>query len=145
MKEINPDLLSDIKVQYYESDDYTDILIIKYVGKYKYGSAGNNDARYMYAKGKLGFNLFEPEGIILDFQELEYQWGDMIELVFDIGVNEYEDEQLPIALVIGNGCEEGIGTLIYGINSEKTNATTEEWIFDNFDDAWRYVEKRIEK
>ncbi len=81
--------LSEIEVSYCKGysriKDYLDILVIKYSGKYGFGSAGNG---------------------------------------------------------VGDKCEEAIGTLIHGIDS-KESATTIEWIFDNFEEAWRYVEEKM--
>lgn len=148
LKELNPEDLSEIKVQYLQGSsritDYHDILTIKYSGKYGIGSAGNGDAQYMYAKGEYGLNCYEPMAAILDLSEIEYEWGDMMDLVFNIGSNQYIDTEFPIALVIGEKCSEAIGTLIHGIDSKKS-ATTEEWIFDDFELAWKFVEEKIEK
>ena len=119
------------------------ILVIKYSGKYGIGSAGNKDAQFMFAKGEYGLNLFEPSGAILDFRELEYEWGDMLDLVLNVGSNQYIDSEFPIALIVGDKCEEAISTLIHRINS-KEPATTKEWIFHNFEEAWRYVEEKID-
>ena len=69
--------------------------------------------------------------VILDLSEIEYKWGDMMDLVFNIGSNQYVDAEFPVALVIGENCSEAIGTLIHGIDS-KESATTEDWIFDIF-------------
>ncbi|MEP1027871.1 MAG: hypothetical protein ABJG68_16780 [Crocinitomicaceae bacterium] len=148
MKELLPKHLSEIKVQYFIGNsritDYYRILTIKYSGKYGFGSAGNGDAQYMYAKGEFGLNCYEPSAVILDFSQIEYEWGDLIEMVFSIGSNQYIDAEFPIALVIGKECSEAIGTLVHGIDSMES-ATTEEWIFDNFDLAWSFVEGKIEK
>lgn len=148
LKELNPEDLSEIKVQYLRGSsritDYYDILTIKYSGKYGIGSAGNGDAQYMYAKGEYGLNCYEPMAAILDLSEIEYEWGDMMDLVFNIGSNQYIDAEFPIALVIGEKCSEAIGTLIHGIE-RKESATTEEWIFDDFELAWKFVEEKIEK
>ena len=148
LKELNPSDLSEIKVQYLQGSsritNYFDILTIKYSGKYRIGSAGNGDAQYMYAKGEYGLNCFRPSAVILDLSEIEYEWGDMMDLVFDIGSNQYVNAEFPIALIIGEKCSEAIGTLIHGIDSKEL-ATTEEWIFDNFELAWTFVEEKIEK
>ncbi|MBQ0734208.1 hypothetical protein J9332_07785 [Aquimarina celericrescens] len=148
LKELNPQELSEIEVSYLKGNsritDYYDILTIKYSGKYGIGSAGNSDAQYMYAKGEYGLNCYEPMGAILDLSNLEYEWGDMMDLVFNVGSNQYVDAEFPIALIIGEKCAEAIGTLIHGINS-KESATTEEWIFDDFEMAWKFVEEKIEK
>lgn len=145
LKSLNPEDTSNIKVIYFQGNsgltDYQNILVVKYMGKYGFGSAGNDDARYMYAKAEYGLNIYEPNAVILDFSELEYQWGDMLELVFNVGSHQYIHKAFPKALVLGEKCRAAIATLIHG-NDEKT-ATSEDWIFDSFDEAWNYMKKMI--
>ena len=148
LEELNPEELSKINVEYLKGNsritDYYDILTIKYSGKYGIGSAGNGDAQYMFAKGEYGLNCYEPMAAILDLSEIEYEWGDMMDLVINIGSNQYMDAEFPVALVIGEKCSEAIGTLIHGTDS-KESATTKDWIFDDFESAWEFVEEKIEK
>ncbi|GIP11972.1 Uncharacterised protein [Paenibacillus macerans] len=40
--------------------------------------------------------------------------------VFDIGADIYLDAPFPMALIVGEGCEEGIRTLLLGTESHKT-------------------------
>jgi len=144
LKELNPENLSEIKVTYLMGKsritNYYDILTIKYSGKYRFGSAGNDDAQFMYAKGEYGINSYEPMGAILDLTELEYEWGDMMDLVFSIG----SDSEFPIVIVIGEKCQKAFGTLIHGIDS-KEPATTTDWIFDDFEIAWKHIEEKLEE
>lgn len=148
LEELNPEELSEITIEYLKGSsritNYYDILTIKYSGKYGIGSAGNGDAQFMYAKGEYGLNCYEPMGVILDMSELEYEWGDMIDLVFSVGSNQYVDAKFPTALVIGEKCQEAIGTLVHGIDS-KEPATTKDWIFDDFKCAWNFIEEEIEQ
>lgn len=148
LEKLDPEDWSDIKVEYFGGSSsfktYNNIFVIKYIGKHGVGAAGNGDAQDMYAKGEFGLDIFEPSGVILDFQELDYVWGDMLELVFDVGAYKSINIEFPKALVIGDNCAKAIGTLIHGIDS-KESATTKEWIFDNFEEAWRYVDGKISK
>ena len=145
---LHPNSLSEVKVSYYKGcsrvNAFYEILALKYVGTFGIGSKGNADAQYMYATGEFGLHCYSPLGIVLDFSELEYEWGDMIEMVFDIGSNHFVGKEYPLALVVSDRCKEAIGTLFFGLESDKA-ATEKEWIFDDFGEAWTYVEEQIEK
>ncbi len=140
LKEIYPDLKSDIKVTYHlgssDSVEYATILVVKFVGIYRAGSSGNPDATYMYAKGEYGLNSVSCFGLILDMSELDYEYGDMMDAVFGIGAKKYLNKTFPTASVVGPKCKKGISTLVHG----QTSPTT---IFDTLEDAWRYIEKEI--
>ena len=142
-----PDTMSSILVSYWTGysrlSSHKDILVVKYSGKYGFGSSGNSDAKFMYAKGCFGLAAIEPLGVLIDLSELEYEWGDMLDLVFDIGRTQYINEPFPTALIVGEKCSNAIGTLIHGEKSSKP-AIAEEWIFNEFDKAWEYLEKQIE-
>lgn len=143
---VDPESESKIKISYglisSSINDYSEILVISYSGKYGIGAAGNSDAQYMYAKGEFGLNMYETAGVIIDLRELEYEWGDMLELVFTIGKKQYRNAEFPRAVLIGEKCSKAIGTLIHGEDS-KTPAITEEWIFDSFENAWDYIDRKI--
>ncbi len=147
LENLDLEIISDIEVSYLKgscrSKKHLDILIVKYSGKYKVGSAGNEDARYMFAKAQYGLNCIEPAGVILDLSDVDYVWGDMMELVFSVGMNQYENVELPLTIIIGSKCQKAIGTLIYGIDSKEL-ATSKDCIFDNFEQAWEFVEKKVE-
>lgn len=55
--------------------DYLEIMILKFIGDYGYGSAGNSDATYMSAIGKAVLEAWEPGGLIIDLSDLSYEWG----------------------------------------------------------------------
>ena len=116
------------------------ILVVSYSGNYKIGARGNEDAVYMEAKRDLGLSKSGADAVMIDFRELNYVWGDMIELVYCLGL----DTDFPVACVLGDGCREAIGTLVHGVNSTEP-ATTEENLFDDFDEAWQYIEELLEK
>lgn len=140
--------LSDIKVEYYigVSDvlDYKEVLVIKYSGTYGLGSAGNADATYMSAMGKAAIEAWEPNAVIFDLQELDYEWGDRLEYVFGIGVDKYADEPFPVAVIVGLGCEEAVRTLLLGVNSKEPVSST-GWVFKDFKKAWTFINEELKK
>jgi hypothetical protein len=136
--------LSSIKIDFYmgvsKTVDYLDIMVIKYSGVYGFGSAGNSDAAFMYAMGKAALAAWEPSAVILDLSDLEYEWGDMLIMVLDIGGDQYRDAIFPTALVVGPKCEEAVRSLLAleGLDAE-------EWIFTDLEKAWDCIDLKLAK
>lgn len=122
--------------------NYLEIMILKFIGDYGYGSAGNSDATYMSAIGKAVLEAWEPGGLIIDLSDLSYEWGDRIESIFFVGEEKYLDTPFPVALIVGRRSEEAIRTLIVGLESNKT---IEEigWVFKDLNSAWEYIESKL--
>lgn len=139
LKEIRLASLSDVLYSFHvgnhpgKSYDET-VLVIRFAGTYRIGSAGNPDATFMSAMGNAGVEAFDPDVIVIDLSDLTYEWGDMLEMVFSIG----DTLNRPSAVVVAEGCRAAIGTLCFGVNSEK-DACEQEWIFDSLEAAWNYV------
>lgn len=124
--------------------NYLKIMILKFIGEYGFGSAGNSDAKYMRAMGEAVLEAWNPGGLILDLSDLSYEWGDQLEDVFYIGSYKYRDKPFPIALIVGDKSEEAIRTLIVGINS--TKALNEiGWVFRDLSSAWEFVEAKLKE
>lgn len=141
LEKVDFDKMSGIKVTFWIGTSQTShatILVISFAGNYKIGGAGNIDAYYMMAKREFGMIMSEASAVIFDFRQLNYVWGDMIESVYLI------ENHFPIACVLGEGCREAFGTLIHDVGS-KEPATTEEEFFDDFDEAWQYIEKKLKE
>ncbi|MBY0014093.1 hypothetical protein [Paenibacillus typhae] len=122
--------------------DYLEIMILKFIGKYGYGSEGNSDAAFMSAIAKAVLEAWEPGGLIIDLSELSYEWGDRIESVFFVGEDKYKDTPFPVATIVGENSKEAIRTLIVGLESNKT---IEEigWIYKDLISAWEYIEFKL--
>jgi hypothetical protein len=148
---------SDLKYQLYSGNseiiEYADILVIKFIGQYRIGSAGNPDAAFMQAVSRTAIFEIDPDGILLDLRELHYEWGDMLDGVFELGERYYpvkretQDEELlfesvpiPQATLIGPYCKEAIYTLIADVGDSAEEC---EWLFEDFDMAWNYLEWEI--
>jgi hypothetical protein len=56
-------------------DDWREVLIIRFVGKYRIGNLGRPDAAWMAAMSAAAQVRWEPQGIVLDLSRLEYEWG----------------------------------------------------------------------
>ncbi len=88
------------------------ILRVCFAGEYGHGAGGNDDACYMEAMSRAGVDIFNPDGIIFDFSDLRYEWGDMLSRVFDVAFAWFSNEAPPFALVLGEGCEPAIRSLL---------------------------------
>src|SRR5262249_38293395 len=99
--------LSKVQVRYFLGSStqrpYVEILVIKYVGTYPFGSSGNDDAQYMYAMAKAGVAAFEPWGVIHDLSELDYEWGDRLNMAFDVGPAELQGGAEVVLSLFGDG------------------------------------------
>jgi hypothetical protein len=122
-----------------EKRPYLEVLVIRYTGEYPVGSGGNADAVYMHAMATAAVAAFEPWGVVHDFSELRYEWGDMLEMVFGVGPKV---EPSPVAIVVGPGCEEAIRTLCHGEGSSEPLDSL-GWAFRDLLSAWGYVADRI--
>ncbi len=146
-REVKLSDLSDIQVDYFigpsKTVPYQDIMILKYSGEYGFGSAGNSDAVYMKAMGQAALEAWGPDAFILDWSDLKYEWGDMLEMALDIDTGSCEPA-LPMAVIVGPPCEEAVRTLLLGIDSEE-GLETIEWIFRKKDEAIDYIENQLQK
>lgn len=117
-KQMKLEDLSKVKYEVHiGNSNYRKIMIIKFIGSYGDGSRGDSDAIYMSAMGKAALEAWRPRGVIIDLSELDYQWGDELDRVFDIGSGQYSGAPFPTAVLVGKNSEEAIRTLILGINS----------------------------
>ncbi len=94
------------------SRHYSNLLVMKFVGTYGVGSSGNGDARYMAAVTKAAIEFTEPWGIIYDFTQLSYVWGDMMDYVLSVGKGRWDEGDLPVAIVVSEKCEPAIRSLL---------------------------------
>jgi hypothetical protein len=135
--------LSKIEVRYFTTPatkQYHEILIVKYIGTYPFGSGGNDDARYMSAMARAGIDAFDGLwAVIHDLSALKYEWGDMLEQVICIGPAVSDG---PVAVVVGPQCEEAVRTLCLG---ERSTDPIEKIgnVFRSLAEACRYVDDRI--
>jgi len=55
--------------------------LIEVSGSYGYGSEGANDAKYLAWRLNEFVKFAVPDGLIIDYKELHYEWGDDIRLI----------------------------------------------------------------
>ena len=111
-------------------------LIAKFRGRYRDGSAGAPDAALIRGLTHTAIEVWRPAAVVLDLSELHYEWGDEMDLLFDVGA----DQHVKSAIVVGPACTKAIATLMWGVDTTRS-ATEAENIFDNLEEAWAYVRK----
>ncbi len=136
--EIEPFNLSDIKASYQLTMNGPHrILVVAFRGEYRVGSAGNDDAYFMHAVASAGVEARGPSAIILDFSDLKYVWGDMLERVYD-AAPQREGSGQTFAVVVGKESREALRTLELGELSNEP-ITTIPWIHENLEAAFGYL------
>ncbi|WP_284620756.1 hypothetical protein [Aquabacterium humicola] len=86
--------------------------VISYHGEYRYGSGGNADARYIVATATAAHEAWFTEGIVIDFSDLKYEWGDEMEWVLGIAQGGPTGCSFPLVIIVGAKCKPAIQTLI---------------------------------
>jgi len=68
---------SSIKHTFSVNEDNT-VMVVKFSGLYRKGSLGNGDGIFMFSLLATHYYIFESITIILDLQDLDYEWGNTI-------------------------------------------------------------------
>ncbi|ODA28474.1 hypothetical protein [Planctopirus hydrillae] len=123
-KEFKPSKIEFAAIVYElgEVGDEFEVVAIKFMGEYGYGSAGNGDAAYMIAIRDYIVTCVLPSALIFDLRELEYEWGSAIWDMFRC------DE--PFATIVSERCN---GFLTCGVAKP---------MFDDVDAALDYLRPR---
>ncbi len=104
---LNPNSISDINYELimydllYEDKSKHSILSINFKGIYKAGSEGNNDALFMRGIIAMAINLWITEGLVLDFTQLSYEWGNTLLKIFD-PIELYLENKSLVCYVLAN-------------------------------------------
>ena len=114
--------------------DRSRVLVVAFYGEYGIGSAGAPDAWYMSAIIKAGLDVHHPNGLIIDLSELNYVWGDNLDMVFSPG----DLSTIPFAVVLGDRCKDAVGTLLNCADSNQSIFDLDEF-FETTDRAIEYL------
>lgn len=138
---------SRIKVRYFTSPDWElgcgRTLVIKYAVEYRWGSEGWPDATYMRVMAKAGIEALDPWCVIYDASELNYRWGNNINNAFPNV--DLKPPRVPVAVVIGPGCEPGMPHLWSLLATNEYVDRGEAVYFRSLEIAWKFVEGRLEE
>jgi hypothetical protein len=96
------------------SANHLEALVMKFSGICGHGAEGNGDANYMEAVSKAAISFTDPDGLIFDFTELNYQWGDLMGRVLFCGEDRRANIDMPMAMaiVVSDRCEKAIRSLL---------------------------------
>lgn len=123
------------------NSQYHRILTVHFCGLYRMGCQGGPDATYMEAMTAAALVATRPEGLIFDFTDLDYRWGDDLESLYDICSNwPYRGADLPYAVVLGKDCRTAVISLAC---QGQVLQEPKEWMFDTFAEVWQHVDSRI--
>ena len=117
------------------------VLIVKFTGLYHPGSSGSPDAGFISAVRSAALYHYMPNGLILDFSELEYEWGDEMDNLLPNDDAVYFWRHTPMAVVVGAKCREAIRTLTFGLDSERQLSET-TWAKESLEEALAFIEPR---
>ena len=116
--------ISDLEYRVHTSDstgmNAVSIVVLEFIGHYKYGSEGFGDGRLMQAITECALEMFEADALLFDFRRLSYEWGNNIWDVYP--------HDLPYNIVVSDLCRAGFGA---------TDKCSGPLLFDDFDDAFR--------
>lgn len=87
---------------------------VSFVGKYRDGSLGRDDARYISAVLAAVDRAWFWQALILDLAQLHYRWGDDLTCIFHLGTLSWSQCDRPLAIVVGDECRGALKTLAPG-------------------------------
>lgn len=114
-----------------------ELLHVSFTGNYGYGAAGNGDADFMDAMYRAAVEVVDPDGLILDFSDFNYEWGDRLGKVLNLPDSWAQVERQPFAIVLGQGCEQGLRSLL--LEDLLWSESELGWVFHCVSDALEYV------
>ena len=143
LKEKNYAAPDGISCKFYMPDragtDNMDVLVVSYTGAYPDGSRGDAYGSYIAVMAMYGIVAFNPDCIILDFSNLEYQWGNTLLKVFqDISqfrdADKEDDEPCyPVLAVTSNKSRNAFLSLVTPVGGEEPR-----WHFEDINKAVEY-------
>lgn len=123
-----PTITYDFKIKQLRDTHLVDILIIAFHGNYRYGSSGKPDAGLIKGIITTGLSVFRPFSLLIDLSDLEYNWGDDLDLSFE------ETASTAAVIVVGDKCRRAMSTLAFGMDTNK-DIVDNDFFFDDFDKA----------
>lgn len=132
-----------LHVEELERPIYSTILMIKFVGEYGSGSAGNSDADYMSSIIEVANSIFSPDALIINLECLDYDWGDKLLKVFNHPSSFSGSENNCFSVVVGDGCENAVVSLLDDACVEADEM--QEMLFRDLDTAHTQMISRLNK
>jgi hypothetical protein len=114
------------------------VLVISFTGSYPSGGAGNSSAEWMYESGKVLVADQRAKALVVDLRELRYDWGDMIELVYDIGCSC--EPTCAQVTVVSSLNRRALSTLEWGEDTKRDITELPEF-FDSIEEAVEFASR----
>ena len=131
---------SNLKFECFEarrdSRPYLNLIFLKVSGQYRHGSEGKADCYFIKNVMLQASDCFCPSGMVVDFRELEYEWGDDIEMLFDCP--NYLKE---VAFILGPKCQPALASLL--LYDENAPLIDEKLFFNCEKSAIASIKKRV--
>jgi hypothetical protein len=119
------------------------ILVIEFKGKHGIGSEGNNDSLFMATTIRAAMNVWYVDGLVLDFSDLVYEWGNSIGDVLLAGKSVL-GRKFPTALVVSESSRPGFESAHPFYAAESQGGGQTKWLFDDLDSAAVYIKEEFE-
>jgi hypothetical protein len=120
----------------------SELKIIKFIGSYGHGGAGANDALYIRAACEAAHTAWYSKANILDFTELDYQWGDEMQGVLAFGWDKVIKYQYPLAVVVGDSCRKALQSLFVFANHQTHTSNYQDYCRDTLEEAIELAEQK---
>jgi hypothetical protein len=114
---------------------FLSIIHLAFAGDYRTGSGGAPDAHYIEGLTRTVHEIWRPSAMILDLRDLNYEWGDEMDLVLQPPTDIS-------AIVVSPKCEPAISTLCLGLDTTKS-VLDEARFFDALEPAIDYVSRAL--
>lgn len=118
-----------------------DILIVTFLGRCRPEPERRLDDRYMHAMTEAGNEAWEPNGIVLDFSQVQGGPGDRFGWRFTLGKGGPE---MPLAVVVGPGSENAFREDLVRSAGNRVFEVG-EWVFRDLESALKSVDREVEE
>ena len=119
------------------------ILVIEFNGKHRIGSEGNNDSVFMATIVRAAMNVWYVDGIVLDFSDLIYEWGNSIGDVLLAGKSVL-GRKFPTAVVVSELSRPALESAQPFYAADSQSGGQAKWLFADLNSAAVYIHEHIE-
>ena len=119
-------------------------LVAEFRGECGYGSGSNADAAFMAGIVKAAQEAWPASALILDWRQLEYEWGDEIGKPIDaFGTCRVDGKNIsaPTAVIISDLNRVGLTSLV----KQEMGGNTDELLFNSLEEALVAVDKQAHR
>jgi hypothetical protein len=95
----------------------------------------------MHAMAEAAYEVLHPYGVILDFSDLWYQWGDLVGQVLNVPEILSDQDSPPFAIVLGAESKDALMSLL--LEDLGWSSTELAWVFKDIVLAKQFVKQRM--